>query len=108
MNVLLRLDSIGVPHYTTGVPLPLLAPRHPPPRDTLAAMCRSIKQLRGPEPAATGEVQAAALQFVRKISGYRAPARRNEAAFNAAVAEVAEASQRLLDLLARTDAVSRL
>ncbi len=45
------------------------------------------------------EVDAAALQFVRKISGYRAPSRANSAAFDAAVAEVAAASQRLLDAL---------
>ena len=45
-------------------------------------MCRSIKQLRQPEsPASPEEVQAAALQYVRKISGYRAPARINQAAF---------------------------
>jgi hypothetical protein len=65
------------------------------------AMCRSIKQLRVPEgPATPGEVQAAALQYVRKISGYRAPARANQAAFDAAVEEVARATQRLLDELA--------
>ncbi len=64
-------------------------------------MCRSIKQLRVPEgPATPGEVQAAALQYVRKISGYRAPARANQAAFDAAVEEVARATQRLLDELA--------
>ncbi|MFN0147139.1 MAG: DUF2277 domain-containing protein [Dehalococcoidia bacterium] len=62
-------------------------------------MCRSIKQLRRPEPVADDEVEAAALQFVRKISGYRAPAKRNEAAFNDAVAEIREASQKLLDSL---------
>lgn len=62
-------------------------------------MCRSIKQLRRPEPAADGEVEAAALQFVRKISGYLAPARRNEAAFHEAVVEIRDASQRLLDSL---------
>ena len=64
-------------------------------------MCRSIKQLRVPEgPATPGEVQAAALQYVRKISGYRAPARANQAAFDAAVEEVARVTQRLLDELA--------
>jgi hypothetical protein len=61
-------------------------------------MCRSIKVLRRPGPPATPEEsQAAALQFVRKISGYRKPAARNQAAFDRAVAEVAEASQRLLE-----------
>jgi hypothetical protein len=61
-------------------------------------MCRSIKTLRRPDEAATEEeVHAAALQFVRKVSGYRAPSRKNEEAFNAAVDEVASASRRLLD-----------
>lgn len=63
-------------------------------------MCRSIKTLRRPDlPATDAEVEAAALQFVRKISGYRAPSRANAAAFEAAVAEVAAASRRLLDSL---------
>lgn len=63
-------------------------------------MCRSIKTLRGLEPAATDEeVRAAALQFVRKVSGYRAPARRNTAAFDAAVEEIAVSAQRLLGAL---------
>jgi hypothetical protein len=60
-------------------------------------MCRSIKTLRGQEPPATdGEIRAAALQFVRKVSGYRTPAKRNEAAFQAAVEEIAGSSRRLL------------
>jgi hypothetical protein len=60
-------------------------------------MCRSIKTLRRPgEPATQEEVEAAALQFVRKVSGYRAPSAANTEAFDAAVKEVADASQRLL------------
>ena len=60
-------------------------------------MCRSIKVLRNPDaPATDAEIEAAALQFVRKISGYRQPSRANADAFNAAVAEVAEASRLLL------------
>ena len=62
-------------------------------------MCRSIRQLRRADeagPATTGEAQAAALQYVRKISGYRAPSARHDAAFRAAVDEVAEATERLL------------
>lgn len=60
-------------------------------------MCRSIKRLRGPEgPATEEEIQEAALQFVRKISGFRAPAAHNEETFNAAVAEITDASQRML------------
>ncbi|HET9614353.1 MAG TPA: DUF2277 family protein [Candidatus Limnocylindrales bacterium] len=61
-------------------------------------MCRSIKVLRRPEePATTGEIEAAARQFVRKVSGYRTPSSRNSAAFEAAIAEVAAASRRLLE-----------
>ena len=63
-------------------------------------MCRSIKQLRNSEIAATEEeIRAAALQFVRKVSGYRKPSKVNEAAFDQAVEEVAEATHRLLDHL---------
>ncbi|MCU1327859.1 MAG: hypothetical protein JWN34_3229 [Bryobacterales bacterium] len=60
-------------------------------------MCRSIKLLRRPEPPLEPtEVSAAALQFVRKVSGFRAPSRANEAAFNAAVTEIAAATDKLL------------
>jgi len=60
-------------------------------------MCRSIKQLRYPDrPATEEELDEAALQYVRKISGFRKPSRANEAAFNRAVEEIAAASQRLL------------
>lgn len=63
-------------------------------------MCRSIKTLRRDSgPATEEEVRAAALQFVRKVSGYRVPSRANEDAFNAAVDEIAEASRRLLSSL---------
>jgi hypothetical protein len=60
-------------------------------------MCRSIKQLRRPEPADETEIREAALQFVRKVSGYRAPSKRNAEAFESAVDEVAASTQRLLD-----------
>ena len=60
-------------------------------------MCRSIKQLRRPERDVTeAEIQAAALQFVRKVSGYRKPARSNAANFDLAVDDIAAATQRLL------------
>lgn len=59
-------------------------------------MCRSIKTLRGPEPAGEADVRAAALQFVRKVSGFRAPSQANTAAFDQAVADVAGAVDRLL------------
>ena len=63
-------------------------------------MCRSIKRLReGSVPASDEEIREAALQYVRKVSGFRAPARRNEAAFDAAVDEVAEASRRLVEAI---------
>ena len=60
-------------------------------------MCRSIKTLRSPEPVADEEIQAAALQFVRKISGYRVPSAGNAAVFDSAVDEVTAAAARLLD-----------
>ena len=64
-------------------------------------MCRSIKTLRRSETATTtGEIEAAARQFVRKVSGYRAPSARNQAAFDAAIEEVSAASQRLLQAMA--------
>jgi hypothetical protein len=60
-------------------------------------MCRSIKRLReGAAVATDEEIWEAALQFVRKVSGFRAPSKRNEEAFDAAVEEVAETSKRLL------------
>ncbi len=60
-------------------------------------MCRSIKQLRRPERDVTeAEIEAAALQFVRKVTGYRRPARSNAVAFDLAVAEVAATTRRLL------------
>jgi hypothetical protein len=61
-------------------------------------MCRNIQQLRGAEPPATDdEVRDAALQFVRKVSGYRQPSRANADSFDRAVDEVAAATRRLLD-----------
>jgi hypothetical protein len=61
-------------------------------------MCRSIKTLReGATPASDEEIRAAALQFVRKVSGFNKPAQHNEAAFNTAVDEIAESATKLLD-----------
>ena len=66
-------------------------------------MCRNIRTLYNFEPPASeDEIRAAALQYVRKVSGYRKPSAANEAAFNEAVAEVAFASRRLLDAVAST------
>ena len=63
-------------------------------------MCRNITTLRGLEPQATAEeIEAAARQYVRKVSGYSKPSRGNEAAFEAAVEEIAAATARLLAAL---------
>jgi hypothetical protein len=63
-------------------------------------MCRSIKTLRRADsPATEEEIAAAALQYVRKVSGYRAPSQRNSKAFDAAVSDVGRASRRLLEQL---------
>ena len=65
-------------------------------------MCRSIRQLRRPEdagPATTGEAHAAALQYVRKVSGFREPSGRNAEAFRDAVEEIAHATQHLLEAI---------
>ena len=68
-------------------------------------MCRSIHTLYNVEPAASEEeARAAALQFVRKISGYRKPSRANEAAFEQAVEDIAEISWRLLGELETSSA----
>jgi hypothetical protein len=61
-------------------------------------MCRNIRTLHNFEPPATeSEVEAAALQYVRKISGFTRPSQANQAAFDEAVAAVAQASERLLE-----------
>ena len=63
-------------------------------------MCRNIKTLFNFEPPATGdEIHASALQFVRKLSGFNKPSQANEAAFNRAVGEVADAARRLINSL---------
>ncbi|SDC02141.1 hypothetical protein GA0111570_11460 [Raineyella antarctica] len=66
-------------------------------------MCRNIHQLHNFEPPATqDEVRAAALQFVRKVSGSTKPSQANAEAFDRAIDEIAEATQRLLDALVTT------
>ncbi len=66
-------------------------------------MCRNIKTLFNFDPPATStEIEEAARQFVRKLSGYHTPSQANEPAFNQAIAEVAEAGRRLLDHLTTT------
>lgn len=65
-------------------------------------MCRSIKTLRRPDSIATDEeIEAAALQFVRKVSGFRTPSRKHHEAFDRAVEEIADSSRRMLDAIAR-------
>jgi hypothetical protein len=69
-------------------------------------MCRSIKTLRNTEiPATEEEIRAAALQFVRKVSGYRKPSKVNEEAFELAIEEIAKSTQKLLgSILIKTKA----
>jgi hypothetical protein len=63
-------------------------------------MCRNIKTLFNFDPPATDEeIRAASLQFVRKLSGFNAPSRANEAAFNRAIEDVAAIARRLIDSL---------
>lgn len=63
-------------------------------------MCRSIKVLRvADEHATPDEISAAALQFVRKVSGYRKPSRANEEVFNRAIVEISSSVERLLEEL---------
>jgi hypothetical protein len=66
-------------------------------------MCRNIRTLFNFDPPATDEeIRAASLQFVRKLSGFNAPSRANEAAFNSAIDEVANVARRLIDALETT------
>ncbi|MGI9609159.1 MAG: DUF2277 domain-containing protein [Acidimicrobiia bacterium] len=61
-------------------------------------MCRSIKTLRNPDMTVSDEeIEAAALQFVRKISGYRKPSRANEKAFDRAVRQISRSTRAMLD-----------
>src|SRR5699024_7599586 len=74
--------------------------RRPPSAVETRGMCRNIRQLHNFEPPATSdEVRAAALQYVRKVSGSTKPSRANQEAFDEAVEEVAAVTQRLLDQL---------
>ena len=62
-------------------------------------MCRSIVKLRGPEPATREEIEAAARQFVRKVSGFREPSRVNTEVFEKAVGDIADMTENLLGSL---------
>ncbi|MDQ3499908.1 MAG: DUF2277 domain-containing protein [Actinomycetota bacterium] len=69
-------------------------------------MCRSIKQLReGNELATPEEIEAAALQFVRKVSGYRAPSKKNTDAYDLAVREISDSAVRMLESITVRTAV---
>ena len=69
-------------------------------------MCRSIKTLRDDPELTDDDVQAAALQYVRKVSGYRKPSRANQEVFDRAVDEITAATERLLDSLVIRSAAS--
>jgi hypothetical protein len=89
----LRSGDISLPAVRGAVPLR----RRPVHADSLHGMCRNIRTLHNFEPPATEEeVQAAALQYVRKISGYTKPSRANAEAFARAVEAVTAASETLL------------
>jgi hypothetical protein len=69
-------------------------------------MCRSIKTLRTEPDFTSEDIEAAALQFVRKVSGYRKPSQANQEVFDAAVAEITESTARMLDRLVTRQPVS--
>jgi hypothetical protein len=76
---------------------PAAARAHPPTASILSAMCRNIRTLHNFEPPATeDEIRAAALQYVRKVSGSARPSKANEVAFGRAVDEIAQVTRRLL------------
>ena len=71
-------------------------------------MCRSIKQLRQPDqPPTEEEIQAAALQFVRKVSGFRKPSRANQAAFDGAVAQIAQVTRQMLEQIEQGNSINK-
>ena len=71
-------------------------------------MCRSIKPLRNMDhPVTEQEIQEAALQYVRKVSGYRKPSKANEEAFQQAIYEVAEATRKMLEILVNKPSIER-
>ncbi len=72
-------------------------------------MCRSIKPLRNMDhPVTEQEINEAALQYVRKVSGYRKPSKANEEAFQQAINEVAEATRKMLEILATRPAPEKV
>ena len=78
----------------------MVSPRH---SEMQGTMCRNIKTLFNFEPPATElEIRDAALQFVRKLSGFNVPSKANEAAFERAVTDVARVARRLIESLATT------
>ncbi len=93
--------SLATTRRTTDQkPTPRASTNIPPREEIPFTMCRNIKNLFNFEPPVTGdEIQDAALQFVRKISGFSKPSKVNEAAFHLAVDEITSASARLLESL---------
>lgn len=86
--------DVQIPRLSLG---PVLHRRFDRRSDTLSLMCRSIKVLRDYDhPVATEDIEAAASQFVRKISGFNKPSKVNAEPFDRAVREITEASRRLL------------
>ncbi len=72
-------------------------------------MCRSIKPLRNMDhPVTEQEIQEAALQYVRKVSGYRKPSKANEEAFQQAINQVADATRKMLEVLATRPAPEKV
>ena len=72
-------------------------------------MCRSIKPLRNMDhPVTEQEIQEAALQYVRKVSGYRKPSKVNEEAFNKAIEEITDATRKMLELLPKTIKIDQI
>lgn len=70
-------------------------------------MCRSIKPLRNMDhPVTEQEIQEAALQYIRKVSGYRKPSKANQDAFDAAIAEVADATRKMLETFHTVKAIA--
>lgn len=98
-----RLLRRGVADGRVTSPLGVGSPDWRRPRPARDAVCRNIRPLFNFQPPVTeDEIQAAALQYVRKISGFRAPSKANEAAFKQAIDEIVRASAELLSSLETT------
>ncbi len=93
------MEPVSKPEPSLGIQENTRSASHPQ-QWIMAIMCRNIRTLFNFDPPATDEeIRAASLQFVRKLSGFNAPSRANEAAFNAALEDVAAIARRLIDSL---------